>query len=392
MTPPVALCIARAELVSPLAHDLQGTWAALCEGKGGIAPVSRFDVSGLGCTHAACVPELPAGRGGASQLESMLDILTPKLREWPLDEARTMLFTASAKAGVDVLPNCLDAGAAKPELLGRLVPHVLRQGLCRRLGLRELRGENVSAACASGTAAIIRAAQSILAGRCQNALVLAADLVSQFTMSGFCALRAVSASPCRPFDRGRDGLTLGEGACALLLQPCSAVTDRGERPLALLKGWGMASDARHITAPARDGRGLVKAMQQSLCRAGKSHVNAVCAHGTGTVYNDAMEITAFEQVFPSMPPIFSTKGALGHGMAACGAMEAALCAQALADRRLPPTLGCADPEPQLQGLVSDTARAFAGKTMLTCNSGFGGVNAALILEDPEQGEEPWPFS
>ncbi len=375
------LCFTHAAVVSPLAADLEDAWQHLCQGHGAIAPVSRFDTAAYISAVAACVPDLAPPVAGRSLLCSLLDVLTPQLRSWPVAVESTLLFTASAKCGVDVLER---QAAGKEAYVADMLPRGMRQRMCEGLGHELFAGEHVSAACASGGAAVIRGAQSILAGRCNQALVVAADLVTAFTMSGFSALRALSPMPCRPFDKGRDGLSLGEGAAALLLMPLSRALELGHAPLALLTGWGLASDARHITAPSRDGRGLVKALQQALCRAGRHQVDAVCAHGTGTVYNDAMELTALEQVFSETPPLFSCKGALGHAMAASAALELALCLRALRDSRLPPTLGCQEPEEQVAGKAMERCQDFAGQTICSCNSGFGGVNTALILEHPAE--------
>ncbi len=153
-------------------------------------------------------------------------------------------------------------------------------------------------------------------------------------------------------------------------------------PKALLTGWGFHADARHITAPARDARGLIQALHRALTLSNTSvrDIAGVCAHGTGTVYNDAMELTAVHAVFPTPPPMFSAKGALGHSMAASGGIEAALCCEILRERFLPPTLGCDHPEEHATGLVSNQPQDIAPGALLSCNSGFGGSNVVLVLE------------
>lgn len=383
MTASQTLCITHAAMVSPLAADLEGAWQRLCHGHGAIAPLTRFDTGAYLSNVAACVTDLEPPVAGRSLLCPLLDMLTVQLGSWPVAVESTQLVTASAKCGVDVLERRMRGETGHG---ADLLPQGMRQRVCDRLGKEFMTGEHVSAACASGSAALIRGAQSILAGRCTQALVVAADLVTAFTMSGFSALHALSPLPCRPFDANRDGMSLGEGAAALLLMPLSRARELGQTPLGLLTGWGMASDARHITAPAKDGRGLAKALQQALCRAGRSATDAVCAHGTGTVYNDAMELTAFSEIFPQMPLLFGCKGALGHAMAASGAMELAISLLALRDSRLPPTFGCSEPEPLLAGKVTQRSQEFAGRSLLSCNSGFGGVNTALVLEHPQARE------
>jgi 3-oxoacyl-[acyl-carrier-protein] synthase II len=148
-------------------------------------------------------------------------------------------------------------------------------------------------------------------------------------------------------------------------------------------GWGTANDATHITAPARNGRGLIQAIQEAFRMAGMQaeEISAVSAHGTGTVYNDAMEITAFREVFGKRNlPVFSVKGAIGHILGAAGGIEAVLGLKALSDRTAPPTVGLSAPMEGAKGMVSGRPVNFSGNRLLTTNSGFGGVNAALVLE------------
>jgi len=256
--------------------------------------------------------------------------------------------------------------------------------ISQRLNLTD-RGINISAACASSTIAIAKAAQAIALGRAQSALVCSMDLVTEFVFSGFSALRAMSPEPAKPFDRNRRGLTIGEGAGALVLTGETRAKAKGLTPLALaeISGWGISGDASHITAPDREGAGLVRAVTKALeCPQNLNQtIGAINAHGTGTVYNDAMELTAFKHVFGNrVPPINSLKGSLGHTLGAGGGIEAALGIKMLDHQVLPPTVGLSLPEPGAEGLVSNQAMAFKGDYLLTTNSGFGGINAALVLK------------
>jgi len=167
----------------------------------------------------------------------------------------------------------------------------------------------------------------------------------------------------------------------LLLTDFEMAQRLGWPVLAELVGWGCAGDAHHITAPARDGSGLVAAIEQALKRAGvaQSAVTAINAHGTGTIYNDAMELVAFERLFAGRSlPVNSLKGALGHTLGAAGAIEAALMVSALQQGFLPPTWGCTEPEDTVLRVGKDILE-FAPGLLLSTNSGFGGINAALLL-------------
>ena len=254
--------------------------------------------------------------------------------------------------------------------------------IARRLGLAA-EGVNINAACASSTIAVAKAASLIRSGRAGSVLVCCIDVITDFVFSGFSALQALSPQPCRPFDRNRNGLTLGEGAAALQFMSAERAAAQQRRSLATVVGWGMSNDATHVTAPARDGSGLIRAIDKALqmSRLKPEQIAAVSAHGTGTVYNDAMEMTAFNHVFGDRAlPVYSVKGAIGHTLGAAGGIEVALAARALSEGAVPPTVGLLHPEPQAESMVSPRPQNLSGSHLLTTNSGFGGINAAIILK------------
>lgn len=371
--------VTEAQAVTALG-DLDATWRALLAGRSGIAPVTRFDPTGCISSLAACIPGLEHGAPKGRSLLAMLDRLFDKLPAVPSDAS---LFAATTKAGIDALESASRGEAVHAE---DARPSLLAEEAARRLGLTG-RSETVSGACASATMALARAAALIAHGRATAALVVCADLVSEFVFTGFSALRALSPSPCRPFDKARDGLTLGEGAALVLLMSEGRARSEGRPVLARLEGWGMANDATHITAPARDGCGLIATVNRALttAKARPDAVAAICAHGTGTVYNDAMELTAFKAVFGERTvPMHGVKGALGHAMGASGGIEAALCCRMLAESMLPPTIGLGEPDPAATDLVSARPEKLSPGLLLTTNSGFGGLNAALLLSKGDQ--------
>jgi 3-oxoacyl-[acyl-carrier-protein] synthase II len=263
------------------------------------------------------------------------------------------------------------------------------RGLLRRISGRFGLGApaiNINAACASSTVAVARASSLIAAGKSEAVLVVCLDLVSEFVFSGFSALQALTPTVCRPFDRNRDGLTLGEGGAALLLMSRERARREGRPELGIVAGWGAANDATHITAPARDGCGLIQSVRQALRRAGiaKESIAAISAHGTATVYNDQMELTAFRTLFGERAiPMHSVKGSIGHTLGAAGGIEVALGLRCLHAGRLPPTVGMLEPEEAGEGFLSRSAQPIQGSYLLSTNSGFGGVNAALILRRGE---------
>jgi 3-oxoacyl-[acyl-carrier-protein] synthase II len=368
------VCISAVQAVTGLGPDLDSLWHGVMAGESAIRPLNRFATGRYLAGNAAWIEGLEATNNG-SGLDPLLERLLDGFGPVPADAT---LLTASTKGCVDVMERLQCGGPADP---ARLPMADLLRRLAARFGLAAT-GININAACASSTIAVARAASLIAAGRSEAVLVVCADLVSEFVFSGFSALQALSPTVCRPFDRHRDGLTLGEGGAALLLMSCERAAREGRPNLGVVAGWGAANDATHITAPARDGCGLIASVQQALTRAsiGSEAIGAISAHGTATPYNDAMELTAFRTLFGARPlPMHSIKGAIGHTLGAAGGIEVALGLKCLATGQLPPTVGLREAEAAGEGMVSPAVQPITGRYLLSTNSGFGGVNAALIL-------------
>ncbi len=367
--------ISQVATVTSLGDGLETLWQNLLAGKSGIAPVSRFDCQNYISNYAACIDnlEVPASD---SLLDPIMSQVATQIRDIPAD---CRLLVASTKGEIDRLTTvCRQQDKIQPAILATS----LLDKVSRQFGI-DAGAININAACASSTLAVARGAAQIVAGDAEAVLIYAADLVSEFVFSGFSSLQALSAHPCRPFDRNRDGLTLGEAGVAILLVSETVAKQRNETPLAYVSGWGMANDAHHVTAPARDGNGLIRACQQALDKGeiGSSDVAAINAHGTGTIYNDAMELTAFNAIFgDSLPPLHGVKGSLGHCLGAAGGVEIAIGCKALQQQLIPPTVGFTDAEVGAQGRIKSSAQKIAGEYILCTNSGFGGINAAVVLQ------------
>jgi 3-oxoacyl-[acyl-carrier-protein] synthase II len=189
----------------------------------------------------------------------------------------------------------------------------------------------------------------------------------------------------RPFDARRDGLALGEGAAMLVNESAAHAQARGARTDIEVVGSGLSGDAVHMTAPARDGAGAARAMRAALRDAGVTpqEVDFVSAHGTGTVYNDAMEMAALGAVFgESLPrlPVNSIKGAIGHTLGAAGSFEAVMCTRVLHDGVVPPTAGCEQVDPACAlDVVHGEPRRRQIRIALSTSSAFAGNNAAIVL-------------
>ncbi len=367
--------VTRSAVVTGLGPDLETTWRRLLDGESSIRPVERFATRRYIARNASCVDGLESP-GGRSLLYPLLERLLDGFRPVPPD---CRLMTATTKGCIDTLERVCKG---LPGEVADLPISAPLSWLAAKLGIRRP-GVNINDACASSTVAAARAAAMIASGAAECVLVVCMDLASEFAFSGFSALQALDPAGSRPFDRDRNGLSLGEGGAALLMMSAERARREGISPIGSVAGWGVANDATHITAPARDGCGLALAVRLALVKAGigPDDVAAVNAHGTGTVYNDRMELTAFEAVFGARTfPLNSIKGAIGHTLGAAGGIEAALALRALSDRTLPPTAGFREPEEGCRPSISALPQPIGGRYLLSTNSGFGGINAALVLE------------
>jgi 3-oxoacyl-(acyl-carrier-protein) synthase len=239
----------------------------------------------------------------------------------------------------------------------------------------------VSAACASGTLAIIEGAQRLRSENDEKAVVVfGIDILSNFVVGGFARLHALAKEHCRPFDRQRDGLSLGEGAAALLLTTDREARRRNWPVLAVVNSWGVSCDAGHITAPCREASGLSRAL--NICTGGgRIKVGAVNAHGTGTRFNDAMEIKAFSDTWGEAVPFHSVKGAIGHCLGAAGVIEAAVAVKSLEAGMIPPTVGLEEADQELTCVSGVRSQELNFPSVLSCNSGFGGINGAVLFTE-----------
>ncbi len=360
--------------VTAIGGTLEETWRVLLGGKSGRTLIPHFSTDKLDFHHAATVSGLHDG----AYPNRIMELMCRGLHQLPPLPEKTAIIWTGGKENVEYVEKTVEG----KDYSGPVVSSDYRKWVADFLKLPD-EGMEVNAACASSTVGIALGAELLAGEKYDAVLVCAADIVSRFTFTGFAALKALSPGICRPFDSGRDGLMLGDAAAAVLLErePNNART-----PVAEVTGWGIANDANHITGPARDGRGLIKAAGSALNKAGitPEAIHAYCAHGTGTVYNDAMELTALKHFYGEKPPpLFSIKGAVGHTLGVAGALEAAVCGKVFTENVLPPTTGLQNPEPYAVNAVGNQVQQFSGNTILSANSGFGGINAAVVLERVE---------
>jgi len=239
----------------------------------------------------------------------------------------------------------------------------------------------IANACASGTNAIGHAFECVRSGRYHRVLAGGYDALSEMVFVGFDSLQASTPEKCRPFDRHRTGMVIGEGAAVLALEDLDLAQQRGAPVLAEITGYGISTDNFHITQPDPSGIGPRQAMERALqsARISANEVDYINAHGTATLFNDAAEGKAIRVLFNGVP-VSSTKGMMGHSLGAAGAIEAIICLLALQHQFLPPNInfGALDEDLDLN-VVANEARPAVVRTALSNSFGFGGTNASILM-------------
>jgi len=239
----------------------------------------------------------------------------------------------------------------------------------------------IANACASGTNAVGHAFECVRSGRYNRVLAGGYDALSEMVFVGFDSLQASTPEKCRPFDRHRTGMVLGEGAALLALENLDLAVQRGAPVLAEIIGYGISTDNFHITQPEPSGSGPRQAMERALQSANISagEVDYINAHGTATVFNDAAEGKAISGLFDGVP-VSSTKSMMGHSLGAAGAVEAIVCLLALEHQFVPSNINFGELDDDLDlNIVENEARPALLRTALSNSFGFGGTNASILM-------------
>ncbi len=366
--------IVMAEMVTPYGKGTEACWQGLFAGKSAISRVDRFRTAAFHSDLAGIVGGLTYHHG-----ESLVMQMLRTLFEGVAVPSDAKLVLATTKGEIDLLEQSMleqqgdGADAVVTRLLGKVAD------------LTGVSGEGIvlSAACTSSAAAAAQAAAMIRNGHADCVLVAACDSITEFIFAGFSSLMALDREPARPFDKHRAGLNVGEAAAfALLMSEERAI--RENRPvLGILAGWGLSDDANHMTGPSRESEGLVLAIEKAMASAfaEAADIGFISAHGTGTLYNDQMEMRAFRAVFQNKErPVYSIKGGMGHTMGAAGLVELIIALRALRERTVPPTVNLVEPDDDARGWVSGKQQQVqTGGLALVTNAGFSGINTALVL-------------
>ncbi|MGO9200138.1 MAG: beta-ketoacyl-ACP synthase II [Limisphaerales bacterium] len=397
-------------VVTPLGNDVATLWKRLLAGECGVAKIASFDVSRFDTQVAAEVkdfdptPAFPSPREirrtdrfaqfGVYAAWQALHDAGLDLNHINRDEAG--VFIGSGIGGLRTVTDqhtiLLQRGPHRlsPFMIPMLISNMASGIVSMFYGLR---GPNFAtcSACATANHALGEAWRTIKMGDATIMLAGGAEAtIVPIGIGGFCAMRALSKRnqeplrASRPFDRERDGFVMGEGAGVLVLEELDHAKARGARIYAEFAGYGNTADAHHLTAPAPGGEGAARCMRMALRNAGLGieDISYINAHGTSTPQGDIAETQAIKTVFGPRArklPVSSTKGATGHMLGAAGAVEMVICAKAVTEDCVPPTINYEVPDPECDlDYVPNTARQLKVNVVVNNAFGFGGHNASLV--------------
>ena len=398
-------------IVSPLGIGLEDNWAAICQGRSGIGPITKFDTTEYPCKIAGEVKNFdPSAYIDKKDLKKM-DIfiqfalaagtMAIKQSGLVIDEStadRVGVLVGSGLGGLQTIEKyhtmLLESGPKKvsPFFVPMLIVNLAPGQISIYFGCR---GPNSSVvtACATGNHSIGEAFRIIQRGDADAMIAGGVEsTITPLAVAGFCALKALSTrndepqKASRPFEKNRDGFVMAEGAGILVLEDLEKAQQRNAAIFAEIIGFGCNADAYHITAPSPNGEGAAKCMQITLADAGlkPEDIDYINAHGTSTPMNDLSETIAMKTVFRDhikKLPVSSTKSMTGHLLGAAGGVEAIFSLLAIRDSIIPPTINYEEPDPECDlDYVPNVARKKEVRIVMSNSFGFGGTNATLIFK------------
>ncbi|MEG1591473.1 beta-ketoacyl synthase N-terminal-like domain-containing protein [Chryseobacterium sp.] len=366
--------------VTPLGFDVQSNWKALVEGKSGVALhqvsdnleaffVSKIDSEKLEEEFNRFFDS--AQNDNFTRLEKMFLLsLKPLVERNPiLDDTAFILSTT--KGNISLLKN-------KTDLPESVYLSKLAQKLADFFGFKT-KPIVVSNACVSGVMAISVAKNMIQAGKHKDAFVIAGDEISEFVISGFNSFQAIGSEPCKPYDKNRNGINLGEATAATYI---TSTPSENENFRFKILGDSAINDANHISGPSRTGDGLFASIQNAMTEAKVSaeQIDFISAHGTATLYNDEMEAIAFNRMELQNVPLNSMKGYYGHCLGASGLLESIISMESGLHNTLIPSKNFEEMGISQDLNIIKENQSAEIKYILKTASGFGGCNAAIVLE------------
>jgi 3-oxoacyl-[acyl-carrier-protein] synthase II len=390
---PARVAVVAAGVVSPLGLGLAETLEALQSARDCITPVTRFCVERCRCKTAGQVADERLDGDRADRRDQRLHRASRMIiaalgqvlkQDRQFRPELTVIGTTSGGMSYgEKYYRALDRGRdlhRAPTWIANYPPQKPIIDAQQRFGL-SAPCQVIANACASGTNAIGHAFDCVRFGRYQRVLTGGYDALSELVFVGFDSLQAATPEKCRPFDRDRSGMVLGEGAAVLALENLDVARARGAKILGEIVGYGISTDNFHMTQPDPSGAGARLAMARALRSAdvAAEAVDYINAHGTATTFNDAAEGKAISQLFDDVP-VSSTKSMMGHSLGAAGAVEAIVCLLALEHQFLPPNINfrALDEDVDLR-IVANQSRPASLRTVLSNSFGFGGTNASLLI-------------
>lgn len=406
-------------LVTPLATGVEESWTKLLAGESGIRRIEKFDATGLKTQIAGEVLDFNADdwmpKKQAKRLDPFIHYGVAATRmAWrqaglgePLDDAaalRAGCILGVGLGGLGTLASVVlevDAKGPDARVSPFFIPRIIGNMAPGEVSMEfNTKGPNLctTTACAAGSHAVGEAMRYIQQGVCDIMVAGGCEsVIHPVTIQGFNSAKALATSynddpgrASRPFEAGREGFIMSEGAGVLILESLEHAQARGAAIIAELTGYGLSSDAHHMTAPHPEGVGAITCMQMALDHAGldPARVDYINAHGTSTELNDASETKAIKAVFGEHAhklAISSTKSMLGHSLGATGGVEAVASVLSIRDQMLPPTINYDTPDPECDlDYVPNTKRAAKVDHALSNSFGFGGTNASLVFSRYEE--------
>jgi 3-oxoacyl-[acyl-carrier-protein] synthase-1 len=360
-------------MISPLGETTVANYQNVRAGNSGITKIELTESP----FYASYIANLQATTTNTRFENLVLQAAQPIVKQTTLPPDKTLFILSTTKGNIELLKSEPNIG-----LHPRLALHAIASHVAQQLGLKN--SLVVSNACISGVLALIIAKRLLQNGEYDRALVVGADVLSPFIVSGFQCLQAMSSEPCKPFDKDRSGINLGEGAGALLLTttPESFQTSYKIK----LTGFGLSNDANHISGPSRTGEELASAIAQAFTQAftqaklTAKQVDVISGHGTATLFNDEMEAKALTLAGLNQTPLTGLKGYFGHTLGAAGVIETIMAMQGMLQNETVDTKGYTAHGVSVPLNITQGVKSQSQKRILKTASGFGGCNAALILE------------
>jgi 3-oxoacyl-[acyl-carrier-protein] synthase II len=398
-------------MVTPLGTGVEKNWEAVCAGKSGLGPISKFDASEFACRIAGEVRDFHAEDFMDKKMTRRFDVFIhfsiasakmamedSGLKIDSSNANRIGCVTGSGLGGLSTLEHyhkvLLEKGPQKinPFFIPAIIANMVPGQIAIEFGVK---GPNTSivTACAASCHAVGEAFKLIREG-VSDAMITGGSesVITPLAVGGFCAMRALSTRndeperASRPFELNRDGFVIGEGAGILILEELTHALDRGANIYAEVAGYGLSGDAYHISAPAPDGSGAISCMSMAIKDAGlePEDIDYINAHGTSTKLNDEAENRAVKAVFGDHAyklAISSTKSMTGHLLGGAGGVESIYSVLTINHGVIPPTINYETPDPECDlDYVPNKARKANVKTAMSNSFGFGGTNASLVFK------------